>query len=59
RDRPVLCVRYVCKELARELHDAGDLDRIDSLRDALGAAYQAFEHARDERLLDEALGAPV
>lgn len=59
RDRPVLCVRYVCKDLARELHDAGELDRIDRLRDELGAAYQAFERAREERLLDEALGAPV
>jgi hypothetical protein len=59
RDRPVLCVRYVCKELARELHDAGQLDRIDELRDQLGAAYAAFERAREERLLDEALGAPL
>jgi hypothetical protein len=59
RDRPVLCVRYVCKELARELHDAGKLDRIDELRDQLGAAYAAFERAREERLLDEALGAPL
>lgn len=59
RDRPVLCVRYVCKDLARELHDGKELDRIDALRDALGAAYHEFERAREERLLDEALGAPA
>jgi hypothetical protein len=59
RDRPVLCVRYVCKDLARELHAAGQLDRIDELRDQLGAAYEAFERAREDRLLDEALGAPA
>lgn len=57
-DRPNICVRYVCRDLARELHTRGLLDRIDELRDAIGAAYKAFTEAREARLLDEALGVP-
>ncbi len=57
-NRPNICVRYVCRDLARELHTRGLLDRIDELRDQIGAAYKAFTEAREARLLDEALGAP-
>jgi hypothetical protein len=54
-DRPALCVRYVCNDLARELHGRGELERIEQLRDRLGAAYQAFVAAREERRVAAAL----
>jgi hypothetical protein len=52
-DRPNLCLRYLCPDLTRELHQRGDLPGIDVLSAQLEAAYLRFITLRKQRLDDE------
>jgi hypothetical protein len=54
--RPNRCLIYVCRAGARELFERGELDRIESLADALSETFTAFVCERRERLDDEAMG---
>ncbi len=49
-DRPNICVRYVCPDLARELHGRGDLEAIEALGAQMEQAYLRFATARARRL---------
>jgi hypothetical protein len=50
KDRPNLCVRYLCPDLTRELHQRGDLPAIEELCAKLEASYLRFITLRKERL---------
>ncbi|MFO0573815.1 MAG: hypothetical protein U1A78_07460 [Polyangia bacterium] len=55
RDRPNLCVRYLCPDLRRELHRRGDGADLEALGAALERAYLRFTDLRRARLeADEA-----
>lgn len=41
-DRPNLCVRYVCRELERELAESGALPRVKKLAAQLGRTFTRF-----------------
>lgn len=53
RDRPNLCVRYLCPDLRRELHRRGDGADLEALAAALEAAYLRFTGLRRARLEQE------
>jgi len=55
-DRPTCCVRYLCRDLTRELHARGDLAAIEALVDELDATHLRFVTLRAARLDDEAVG---
>jgi hypothetical protein len=55
-DRPTCCVRYLCRDLMRELHARGDLAAIEALIDELDDAYAQFVTLRAARRDDEAVG---
>lgn len=46
RDRPNLCVRFVCRELEAELAARGDLPRIRALQDELQRTFAHFAQQR-------------
>jgi len=48
-DRPTLCVRYVCRELERELAARGDGARIRFLAGELGRIFRGLTALRDRR----------
>jgi hypothetical protein len=50
RDRPALCVRYVCRDLEAELRERGRFAAIKALRAELGAAIERFDRLREARL---------
>jgi hypothetical protein len=52
-NRPNLCLRYVCPELARELAARGALDHIEALGARMEAAYMRFITLRRDRLDEE------
>ena len=54
-DRPSLCVRYVCRELERELTERGDVRGVKALASELGRTFARFAKvtARAERLSSE------
>lgn len=54
-DRPNLCVRYVCPDLARELHRLGRLDGVEALAAEMEAVYLRFIELRARRLDQAAL----
>lgn len=56
-NRPNLCLRYVCPQLARELAARGDLDAIEALGTKMETAYLRFITLRRERLDAEELEA--
>lgn len=58
-DRPNICVRYVCPDLARELHERGDLARVEALGGEMEAAYLRFAALRAARLGDEEIFGPA
>lgn len=49
-DRPNLCLRYFCPELARELHASGRLDGIEALGQEMETVYLRFITLRKQRL---------
>jgi hypothetical protein len=49
-DRPNLCLRYVCPDLARELAGRGDLVAIEALGAQMEAVYLRFVELRRQRL---------
>lgn len=49
-DRPNLCLRYVCPDLQRELHQRGDLVAIEALGTRLEEVYLRFITLRRQRL---------
>jgi hypothetical protein len=49
RDRPNLCVRYVCRKLEAELRARGDWAAIRALGNRLGAAFARFERIRESQ----------
>ena len=55
--RTTLCLRFVCDELARDLHARGRLDEIEGLIAALEEAYARFSRLRRARLDREWLAA--
>ena len=54
-DRPNVCVRYVCPDLARELHARGDLPQVEALCARMEEVYLRFIRLRGDRLADEEL----
>lgn len=50
QDRPNLCLRYLCPDLMRELHQRGDLTAIEALGGQLEEVYLRFITLRRERL---------
>lgn len=50
QDRPNLCLRYLCPDLMRELHQRGDLAAIEALGAQLEEVYLRFITLRRERL---------
>lgn len=49
RDRPNICVRFVCRELEGELRERGDLREIKALAAALAKAFERFRMLRAAR----------
>jgi hypothetical protein len=49
-DRPSVCVRYLCRDLAEELRVRGDYARVARIAGALMRASARFEELRAERL---------
>ncbi len=49
-DRPNLCLRYLCPDLTRELHQRGDLPAIEALGARLEEVYLHFITLRRQRL---------
>lgn len=49
-NRPNLCLRYVCPDLARELGARGDLDAIEAIGTRMETTYLRFITLRRERL---------
>jgi hypothetical protein len=49
-DRPNLCLRYVCNDLARELNARGDLPAIEALSARMEEVYLRFITLRRERI---------
>lgn len=47
--RPNVCLRYLCTDARRELHDRGDLDRVEELIADLETDFDDFVRARAER----------
>jgi hypothetical protein len=47
RDRPSLCVRFVCRELEGELRDRGDWARVRALTRRLESTFARFVKALD------------
>lgn len=51
--RPNICVRYVCRDLRRELHRRGLLDQVEQLEAEFAQAFKEFtethQHLRAER----------
>jgi hypothetical protein len=58
RDRPSICVRYLCRELEGELRRRGDLARIKRIAAALGKAAERFRRAREAHLFGSASARP-
>jgi len=50
RDRPSLCVRFICRELEDELRERGDLRAVKAIASALARAFERFRKLRDARL---------
>ena len=48
-DRPSLCVRYLCRELAAELRERGDLPEIKAIAREMVEAFARFSRAREAR----------
>jgi len=46
RDRPTLCVRFLCRQLESELRERGDLRPIRALQTELTAAFARFTELR-------------
>lgn len=53
QDRPNLCLRYLCPDLTRELHQRGDLPGIEALSAQMEAVYLRFITLRKQRLDEE------
>lgn len=49
-NRPNLCLRYVCPDLARELHGRGVLDKVEAIGARMESVYLRFITLRRERL---------
>jgi hypothetical protein len=54
RDRPAICVQYVCRELEAELRGRGELAAIKALRAELRAAIERFTRLQEARLARDA-----
>ena len=52
-DRPYLCVRFLCRDLERELSERGILPQIRGLQADLKTSFEHFVAARQARLDDE------
>lgn len=52
-DRPSICARYICLDLARELRSRGDMLHVDRLCNRLTALFTEFVRQRRERALRE------
>jgi hypothetical protein len=52
-DRPNLCLRYMCPDLTREIHQRGDLPGIEALGARMEEVYLRFITLRKQRLDDE------
>jgi hypothetical protein len=55
QDRPNLCLRYLCPDLTRELHQRGNLPEIEALGAQIEEVYLRFITLRKERLDREEL----
>ena len=50
QDRPNLCLRYLCPDLTREVHQRGDLPAIEAIGARMEEVYLRFITLRKERL---------
>ncbi len=53
--RPNLCVRFLCRELSRELRDRGGRPKLRALSKQIEETFACFVAAREARLEDELL----